>query len=233
MKRLSLLLLLACLFVNTNVFACSCAQVADNFCESIVYNEHVALVKVVSHQGQFMDVEILQSIRHGFTIDTVTVIGQDGLNCSEWLDQFSVGDTLILGLGDFLLEDTFNLSVCGIFFLTYHAGMVSGAIAPDLASQSYSEFLSEFDQCASTSIESLPTTNEIVVEQHESTFTLISSTEVIKKVQVFDSLGKLVMDRQNISQTSVSFDLKGIKSGVFLFVVETESNSAVVKRFVN
>ena len=43
-------------------------------------------------------VEVIENLHKPIPYDTITILGQDGLNCGEWLDKFSISDTLLLSL---------------------------------------------------------------------------------------------------------------------------------------
>lgn len=213
------------------VMACSCAPSPDNFCQSIRYNEHVAMVKVISNQGNFMNVEIVETIRNSFSNNIITVIGQDGLNCSEWLENFDVNDTLILGLGHFGSEDTFNLSGCGRYYLFYENGIVTGNITPSLTSQSYTDFFDNFGACATLS--GIKDTENQLFEYAilNQTIHLLCKIGIILSVEIVGLDGRLIQTA-SFSQSSAQMNLTGLKLSVYLFRVVTSEGESRLKIFI-
>jgi len=47
---------------------------------------------------EFTAVNIIENIQNNIPYASITVAGKDGVNCLEWLNNFVVGDTLVLGL---------------------------------------------------------------------------------------------------------------------------------------
>jgi hypothetical protein len=218
------------LLMQFDAFGCSCWG-PDNFCQSIRYNEHVALVKVVSHQGDFMNVEIIESIRNSFANSTVTVVGQDGFNCSEWLGDFEINDTLILGLGEVGSQDTMNLSLCGRYYLRYENGNVTGNITPSLNTQSSSEFVTNFGTCATLSgiDDSENQLFEFVILNE--TIHLDSKRGAILSVEIVGSDGRLIQNT-SFGRSSAEMSLSGLKPSVYLFRVITSEGESIRKIFI-
>lgn len=215
----------------SQVSACDCAPSPDNFCQSIRYNEHVALVKVVSKQGSFMNVEILESIRNTFSTSTITVIGQDGLNCSEWLETFEVSDTLVLGLGDFGLTDTFNLSLCGRYYLFYENGNVTGNITPSISLQPYTDFRDNFGECAT--LASIKETENQLIELFmlNETVKINSKKGNIQLAEIIGADGRLIL-QETADQPSIQLNVSNMKPSVYFFRVITSEGESIRKLLI-
>jgi hypothetical protein len=198
-----------------------------------VDGEHVALVKVVSHDNLFMDVVVLDEIRHTFSEDTITIIGQDGLNCSEYLNIFEVSDTLILGLQDFGMGDTMNLSYCGRYYLFYNNGHVQGNINPIVTSQSYIEFTTNFDACTILSVNEDELPPIITVENHHDVVIFSSIEQPIISIRIFNTLGALIYSQENLNRHSVNVNISALKPAVSLFEIETDTGKSVRKLFIH
>lgn len=138
--------------------ACSCFYISDYFCPTVSHVlgegwalDHVIRGTVESKSGYYMDVvikdNILGEIEQG---DTITILGQDGLNCNEFLGWFEPGMDVILALNYSGWEPgVYDLSGCGKFFLFVENEMVTGNIAQDQSPIGYEEFRNTFEgHCA-------------------------------------------------------------------------------------
>ncbi len=224
MKRLLLSAFLSIISI-AHLNACDCSG-PDNFCESISHNEHVALIKVLSHTDDYMTVSIIENIRNSFSNTQITVMGQNGFNCSEWLEQFIDSDTLVLGLQDFGMTDTFNLSLCGVYYLHYDNGNVSGNISPSSTLQSYVGFKANFDQCSSNSVFESEEETILYSRLINQQLHVFSEHENLLEVSVYDISGSLLLKRTNIGNTRFTTDLSGLTAGTYL--VEIISNKSHV-----
>ena len=95
-------------FASQTVQACSCAEFPSTFCESIDGDEKIVKVEVISQYyvliqdgwyAPVMDVVLLEQYM-GNTIsqDTISILGQDGLNCNQPVEGFQVNEKLLLAL---------------------------------------------------------------------------------------------------------------------------------------
>jgi hypothetical protein len=233
MKKLrTALVFLPFLFQFQTSFGCDCAPSPDNFCQSLRYNEHVALVKVVANNGLFMDVVILDEIWNSFSEDTITVIGQDGVNCSQWLSIFNLTDTLILGLQDWDMVDTFNLSACGMYYLSYSGGQVTGNINPSSSSESYPAFKADLATCSPLAVDNETQIERVSVSFQNHLATISSKSDPIHSVQVFALNGALVHDSGTMRSNTFTFDTSALRSGVYIFEVNRESGVSILKQMV-
>ena len=57
----------------------------------------------------------------------------------------------------------------------------------------------------------------------------INSVSFIKSLYVYNSIGKLVLERQDINQKNITFDLKNHKTGLYYVKVETEQTIKTYK----
>jgi len=177
------LLLTVCLSVTKQAaLACSCIYLSDYFCitlgESNLFgsNHQITFGKVISkyiagqNQGPVMDVEVIEWLKtEDPTLDTISVPGQDGLNCNESLFYFEVGDTVVLALydgggpGQGIPYPIFNLLGCGRYFLEYSGGNVVGPIRPGLSAESYTDFKNGLGTCSLlTDTEEIPTEDVLI-----------------------------------------------------------------------
>lgn len=137
--------------------ACSCFYISDYFCPSASwFNSNVTSstlyilqAKVVSIYGYHMDVQVVENLQHTLPETDITILGQDGLNCNEWLGHFEAGKTYILALSaSFWEEGVYDLSGCGRFWLPVADGIVQGNINEGTPQQDYEAFKQSLAQCA-------------------------------------------------------------------------------------
>jgi hypothetical protein len=169
-KMLPALLLAFCLSgLKQEALACSCFYLSDYFCvtlsEGSVFGgtPHITFGRVLNkyvagpNQAPLMDIEIVEWLKtEDPSPDTISVLGQDGLNCNESLSYFAVGDTVILALGyygdgwhpiDISPHRIYNLSGCGRYFLHYTDGYVTGPIRPGVSDEPFADFKSGLETC--------------------------------------------------------------------------------------
>ena len=160
MKALCFFRFRLCVFLSiitlATTVACSCAWVTpEHFCRSILETNHVMLgVVLEKSQWYSMDVQVIEDIHLQSDEDTISILGQDGFNCGEWLEKFEIGDTLILALYNDQFYDAvdnnpfgWHLGNCGLFYLRYSNGMVEGEIDFGIMSKPYEDFKSNILSC--------------------------------------------------------------------------------------
>lgn len=136
------ILVLSFLLITAKIgLACSCAYYEPNFYKNALYSTHFALAVFDTLQyhyenevflgqtGYFILADTLGDFNSSIG-DTIFVVGQDGVNCSESLSRFTPGDTLFLALfsdGTQTKKDTFNLhGLCGKHYLKIENGQAAG-----------------------------------------------------------------------------------------------------------
>lgn len=155
MRNLLVLILATFLFSIPSVFACSCIG-DDTFCTTLVRDNGYALdgfpdakpaliVKGVKVEDYYfgMYFRVLEVIRGEETRDTITVWGDNGALCRQYVGGYGTADTVILALhntdfsGSVVIGDhperleqegDYHLSVCGVYSLFYENGEVVGQI---------------------------------------------------------------------------------------------------------
>lgn len=147
MRRL--LPVLAASLIGTSSHACSCFG-NSSYCETLSPDwwdnpDATALVVKLSDVHYGITVKVLQTF-DGSSLpnDTLTVWGDNGALCRNYLNGFAVGDTLVFGLDatDFMgntiwnsdfppdleQEGDYMLSGCGVHLLDYVNGAITGPI---------------------------------------------------------------------------------------------------------
>ncbi len=159
LSRLHLTLHLFVFSVASSI-ACSCVwNVPDHFCRSVRVTDHIMMAVVVEIPHTYsMDVNVIEDINLTSNSDTISVLGQDGLNCGENIGNFEIGDTVILALSNGSTQDAqdgnsfeWSIGACGLYYLKYSNGVVEGDIDFGVASQSYENFKSGIMNCAELS----------------------------------------------------------------------------------
>ena len=158
----SLVVLLS--FTVGELSACSCAFTIEYFCESVSETEHIFLGEVTQKiNGYGMTVDVIENVFNQIPDQSIDILGQDGVNCGEYLDDMSVGDTLLLAVNaeywstdwsPHLSQDFswFLLGFgCGRRYLSYEDGQLNGPITPDVSTMSYSDFQDDLIPCLESS----------------------------------------------------------------------------------
>ena len=195
MLTMKCLRLVVCLFffkvlLLGKASACSCTWAGD-FCESIrafypeahsvftlrVLDKYV-FEKSNAHHIPMMDIEVIEHLAGPeITYDTISLIGQDGLNCAASLYHIEVGDTLLVSIP--YLADTswyynrpnppYHLQEfpnCGIHHFIKKGHLLMQRNYDDkMDSLDYNDFLMEFESCTS-----LPLLSTSVIEETTATF---------------------------------------------------------------
>lgn len=153
MRPLKLILSLFILLIisQNSIYACSCSHYEAVFCRN-VHEGHKIVRGVVTDQPDvhLMEFSILENINNEIVEDTILVLGQDGVNCGEYLEQFAVNDTLILALNTWEINGTefwHLMGLCGLHFLRFENGLVSGQITDDFTSQDLQGFKDNLLSC--------------------------------------------------------------------------------------
>jgi hypothetical protein len=203
----------------------------------------VVLGVKLSSVAHGMDILVIQSFSgEAHPDDTVRVWGDNGLLCRWYADAWNVGDTAVWALrwtdfagGAMEQPGDYLISICGVYALTYSAGMVGGPLTQEGVEESLS--LSEFDDlvdgCLSTGI-----------AQHEvaPSFELRSSSSGVSvltdgrwspdaRLDVFDPSGRLLTSLALPSKESVIVT-EPLSRGAYVFRLRDAWHNAVRKWIV-
>lgn len=253
-----LILALGLFGANQNALACSCIYLSDYFCitlgESNLFgsNHHITFGKVINkyiagqNQGPVMDVEVIEWLKtEDPTLDTLSVPGQDGLNCNESLFYFEVGDTVVLALydgggpGQGIPYPVFNLLGCGRYFLEYSGGNVVGPIRPGLSSESYTDFKTGLETCSLlTDIEEIPEEAILIALYPNPASDLLhlkmdSRIGAPDRMYFLNAYGQVLSLNTTRSDDGVitAVDVSGLSPGLYFVVLEF-GNSRRTKKWV-
>ena len=243
--RFNLCVYLFVITLSTSV-ACSCGWITpEHFCRSASETNHIVLgVVVESQQWYSMDIEVIEEIHLQSNADTLSILGQDGLNCGEWLENFSIGDTLVLALyrGDFFdaVDNNpfeWHLGNCGLFYLRYNNGRVEGGIDFGEESQVYEDFKSNVISCidltsaandfqdkVSLQVLPIPTTGyvDVIVDGSNANTYSFDLLDIAGNVLLLDII---------ITDANKSIDLTNVDSGIY-FLRSKNTSNVTIKRII-
>ncbi len=206
------------LLFHASTFACSCFG-PQTFCETLYppyeqpewwVPDAVVLVVKLADVGYGADMKVVRSYSGELEDDQVIrVWGDCGLLCRWYVDGLAIGDTVVWGVQQTDLSgnwgcgtqleqpEDYQLSICGIYWLNYSNGLVSGPLMTEGVSESMTE--SEFGQfvngCLTTGVEDHGQADPITVRQELDGTTIALNTNENLQINVFDGLGQLCMER--------------------------------------
>lgn len=121
--------------------SCSCGGPYNTvFCQAADAGRHIIRGKLVERtHPSFARVAVLENINRDIPHDTITIMGQDGVNCGENLYLLSEGAEYVLALIPLTGSgpDTLMLFGCSKNFYPISNGMVLGQIIPGLTNMAY------------------------------------------------------------------------------------------------
>lgn len=219
-------------------FACSCFG-PQTFCETLnpqppqfpepewwIPSDIIMAVKVNDVQYG-ADMKVVQTYRGDLQSEQVIrVWGDCGLLCRHYVNGLASGDTVIWALQacdlsgngscgtSFEMAGDYQLSICGIYWLNYDGGMVSGPLYSAGVNESISvgEFAALVDGCLSTGIHATPDADPVIVRYDGST-PVIELSGAPANIELFDPQGKQVFRR---AWNGTPLRLEGLRSGVFI-----------------
>lgn len=241
MKRLynTLLSFLLIFGIYGNGAACSCYWYQEEFCRAVHGGEHIILGVVLDQPEYYlMNFYIFEHISSAVPVDSLTIVGQDGINCGENLDQFAPGDTLLLAIfRNELIEGNpwFLDGFCGKHFLRYRGGSLYGQITDSVAQQSLEAFKLNLDSCIA-----LPVNNqELNIENQalsiypnptQDELTVQSPGEAIRSVGIYNTEGRELLHRDAPARKEDMYiDVSHLSKGVYFMKVETDSGVRMQK----
>jgi len=125
------LILIFTLIGTVSTIACDCDW-AGNFLTAGIKQDLVVKVKILGHYKQDQDinekmtVEIIEKYKGTETRKTITVWGDNGMECRPYVDYFKNGQVYFLALTK--IGNDYYQSNCGEFYLTVLDGKVKSEI---------------------------------------------------------------------------------------------------------
>lgn len=233
------------------MLACSCFG-PESFCETLnppfpspewwIPDAVVLGVKLGDYQHG-MDVKIVQSFSGVLQADdTIRVWGDCGLLCRHYPDTWNVGDTVIWGFrytdlaGNSLCGTSYEqpgdymISICGVYFLDYNDGIVSGPITSSVSSTMSIDLFGQLvEGCLSTGMNEANEVDPLTV-CYDGTVPVIQMQGISNAAElcVFDALGRSMLSR---SWDGSALRIEMLGSGAYLLEVRNGS-ARQVKRLV-
>jgi len=233
------------LLIIGQVHACSCVGAVD-FCSSLdtVWSEPdiIVLAEKLSDIHYGMKVVVIDPLAGSSTAgDTLMVWGDHGSLCRVYTGNWSIGDTIVLALHytDFMgntfpntsfppdleQDGDFHISICGVYYLTYQNGVVSGAIDNVVNSMAYVDFQSMVNDCfLATGIEENDVPELIVRQDPYSGELIIGTGSFDSYIEIFDLQGRLI-GSINANEPQVHFNTSDFPKGAL--IVRVFSNDMV------
>ncbi len=165
--------------------------------------------------------------------DTLTVWGDNGALCRIYLNGFAIGDTVVFGLNecdlwgntitagfppDLEQPGDYMVSVCGVYWLNYDNGLVTGPITGStVQSMTLGEFTEVVASCSQANGIPVHGTSEGLIVRYEDGVPWLQLQQPAQaRLTVRDMAGRDVLRR---SWGGSSFPLTGLASGTYAVLV--------------
>jgi len=124
--------------INTEAHACSCYG-ADNFAQTareyLQYSTaaqpggrpFLGVVKILSHKGRQMSVEVVEKFMGADTLQSLTVRGDNGASCAPYVEHFPIGSVWLIYLNS-PIDKIYDVSNCGVHYLPVVDGQIIGKL---------------------------------------------------------------------------------------------------------
>lgn len=223
--------LVVVLLSYNSTFGCSCSQYEPVFCRN-VHEGHNIVSGVVTNKPDFhlLEIDLLENIYKEIVEDTLLVLGQDGINCGQSLNQFEVGDTLVLALsyGQFDEGALWYLDgYCGLHFLRFEDGLIKGRITDTLTSQTIQSFKDNLMSCIDlgVSLEELASDEaqlSLYPNPVSDFFQVLTFNTQISAYEIYDSKGAKV-ESKVLSKLADKIEVcsSDLTKGVYFIVIRT------------
>lgn len=239
--RIVFCFVLAIVNINT-VKSCDCFTLyIDNFCENVTVMEtdyNVNYNIVMAEITESLDfntkrINVLEDLKNEINTNEVEILG-GSIGCGEDLDQFSIGDTLIMALLKWDDDDQYFLGgECGLHFLRYSNGNVIGQIAPTVELSSYADFVADSMNCMNltTSINTMIEGDGIKIYPNPTTnYLLLELNNVIDQIKIFSIGGQEISISNDVMQAN-KIDLSEFEHGIYIVSVKA-GNREYTKRII-
>lgn len=233
------LILLVCgltLFSINNSTACSC-EYTPTFCEGNNGSRIVVLAEITSViDFANININIIENIHLEADLGPKQLFGQDGVNCGQWLDVFSVGDTAILAISLWDSNDPnlYYLFGCNPNYLFYSNDVVSGPFTPWTEELSFPAFLDSLQYCFDlettvntkeiqrTSIEVYPNPSSDYIQ-----LSTLKNPHLGYKIISLD--GRILLDVSQSPQLQSEINLTPFSSGIYFLQVRYKEGDEYVR----
>lgn len=219
---------------SLNSTACSCWPYVEHFC-SIVNDGHYIVRATITDSISYekRTVKLLDNINFEIQEETFTLLGQDGLNCGEYLGQFALGDTLIMALSTWY-DEYYLEGACGLHFLRYSNGSVQGNLYPDSTSMPYELFKDNLFDCmdytnSTSEIETETIRLDYYPNPVENMLNVVSNQGNIEGLELYAISGERMIYKSELSSPSESLDLSPFHKGIYILKARVQGREFIKK----
>lgn len=201
----------------------NCIAVLDSFSYDFAYQN------LNAQTGYFTVIDTLSEMKVSIG-QSITVYGQDGLNCGALISQLTVGNTYLLSLFDGFYgeieNDTFYLDGCGKFYLNLSDTEYSNWTKTELKEEinRISTNTQEIDLAAFINIFPNPANENIYIQ---------SENLSIQNIRVYNSLGELVLKLNGLENDNQTIVTSQLHTGFYLLEINTLEGRAYKKILKN
>lgn len=215
------------------LLGCSCSG-PDHFCKGIADDHNIVLVKVGKGTPKgIYSFTIIENLLNEIDSETIELQSSTGWNCEAPLHTFTPNDTMIFHLRPAHADTLdYSLTHCGVQYLYYSRGVVSGAISPNIEEVSYHEFKETMGSCTGKEDDLLVRTKSAIYPNPvTNTFTLESKND-INKIEVIDLVGnKFTPIFEKVDENTASIEITALPAGMYFMKIYGEETEEIV-RFV-
>ena len=219
--------------------ACSCPFYIEHFCGIVNESHMIVRVQMMDTLPGFgyerRQIKILEELNKTISKDTVILIGQDGLNCGELLHQFETGDTLILALDKWWVDNSYYLEGrCGLHFLRYSKGKVFDNITPSTDTLDYNNFKNGLIECmalrTNTEEPEVGSEYQIFPNPVQNTLTIQSSSQQgIQRAELLSLDNRALFFENNSKAYEISWNVNAIDNGVYYLRIWIDGRMRIEK----
>lgn len=239
LKRKGLFLLVALTCFWQSLTSCSCFPHIDDFCGIVTESNYVVLAEIIdSISFETREVRLIENLNLEIERDTFVLLGQDGLNCGEWLELFSIGDTLVLALEQEADSLYYIEGFCGRHYLDYSGGNLDGEIYPNEETMSFQMFKQNLQECLDhlTGISEFEQNNRLLSAYPNpvsGNLQLRLVDGLIDEFELFSISGECIIRKTDIKNPGFTYDFSSHGSGAYFLRVRVDGQFIIRKILVN
>lgn len=245
MNKLSLFIIFVTILHSQAAQACSCQGYIQEFCFGADTSDYIALVELIEFDDPTAASFKLIENLHKEIPDTIAVLGSDGFNCNLSLDNFSVGDTLVIntrfyqsGVTNVTNFNTYHWGIpdCSRHYLEYSNGIVIGALDTfNVATENdYLQFKEQLFGCFDFTL-STAELDKDYFNIYPNPFTDYIHIETIEyhiiEINLYNLKGEKLISQHLHKASTAQIDLPDENSGLY-FLEITTSEGILRKRVV-
>lgn len=231
--------------VQIMAFSCTCSYSIPYFCHAIHETDHVISAVVLGFPDdpdnpipdliRYMDVKVLGNLRHEITPSQIVIEGHNGLNCGVDVEQFEIGDSLILALSGQNSSDSiqyWNLTWCpGPHWLSLNNNICTGPYVGGVDTISIDSLKYHLEQgiCPESQIidstndqQTLASDNIQVFPNPAHNFLNISldgSSLASFAIRIYNTNGQEVLISNSNNGNTIQLDVSELPNGIYMIEI--------------